>query len=81
MADRKRSQKSEILDYLKVVGHIDSMTAIERFGATRLSDIIYKLRKDGYNIASRLVQGKNRYGHNTNYSVYTLIKGAESHGA
>lgn len=78
MAEVKKSQKSEVLNYLKTVGHIDSTTAINLFGAQRLSDIIFKLRKEGYVISSENHTGKNRYGHVSNFAVYTLIRGIEN---
>ena len=36
--------------HLKNYGHITSLQAIKLYGATRLADIIYKLKKQGYTI-------------------------------
>ena len=52
---------------------ITSIQAIELFGATRLSDIIFKLRKDGYEIETESVTKKNRYGHAVTFARYTLV--------
>ena len=70
----KKSQKSEVLKYMK--SHkkgITSLQAIQLFGATRLSDIIFKLRKDGYEIRTEEVTTKNRYGHSTTFARYILL--------
>lgn len=71
---KKKSQASEIIKLLRKQGYITSFEAIERFGATRLSSIIFVLRKKGFGIETEMVQGKNRYGHITNYAIYRLTK-------
>ena len=45
---KKKSQASEIIKLLRKQGYITSFEAIERFGATRLSSIIFVLRKKGF---------------------------------
>ena len=47
---KRPTQKSEVLAYMEAGHKITSTLAIRMFGATRLSDIIFKLRKDGYNL-------------------------------
>ena len=71
---KKKSQASEIIKLLRKQGYITSFEAIERFGATRLSSIIFVLRKKGFGIETEMVQGKNRYGHIINYAIYRLTK-------
>ena len=68
------TQKSEVLAYMQSGHKITSTLAIRLFGATRLSDIIFKLRKDGYNIITHDRVGKNRYGGVCQYAEYELIK-------
>lgn len=46
----KMTQEKAVLQHLKENGSITSWDAITLFGATRLSAIIYLLRKQGYNI-------------------------------
>lgn len=70
----KTTQRSEVLKYMLDGNRITSMQAIEKFGATRLSDIIFKLRKRGYNIITHDRVGKNRYGGTCKYAEYELIK-------
>lgn len=68
------TQMSEILAYMQAGNRITSMQAIEMFGATRLSAIIFDLRKAGYNIITHDRVGKNRYGGTVTYAEYELIK-------
>lgn len=70
----KRSQISDVIEHLRKYKSITSLEAIELFGATRLSGIIFILREKGFGIETEIVQGKNRYGHSTNYAVYRLTK-------
>ena len=69
----KKSQKSEVLKYMQSHRGITSIQAIEKFGATRLSDIIFRLRQEGYEIETEQITTKNRYGHSTTYAKYSLI--------
>lgn len=54
-----RDQKQmKVLEYLKANGSITSMEAIEKFRATRLSGIIYRLRSR-YDISTMMMDGEN----------------------
>lgn len=72
----KETQLNCIKNHLLVSGSITSLQAFENYGVTRLSAIIFKLRKSGYDISSIRMQTTNRYGNNTNYVKYVL-KGFE----
>ncbi len=61
-----------ILEWLKSGRSISSQVAFEQFGATRLSSVIFKLRKKGYNIDTEMVQAKDRYGNMVRYANYYL---------
>ena len=74
----KTTQEKEVLDYLRKIGSITSWEAIVEFGATRLSAIIYNLRKKGYNIETTDVIVKNRYGNATVIAKYVLKEGGKS---
>lgn len=71
MKTTKRTQYEVILAHLKDHKTITSMEAIQRYGITRLSDIIYKLRRNGYNVVSKTKVVRTRYNH-TNVSEYSL---------
>jgi hypothetical protein len=55
-------------------GTIDSWTAIEVYGATRLSDIIFRLRGRGMNIESIPCSALDRNSNVCNYTTYKLIQ-------
>ena len=71
------TKTSEVLGYLKEHGSITSMEAIERFGATRLSSIIFNLRHRGYEIETVTKGTVDRYGHAVNYAKYVLHQDEE----
>ncbi len=71
---KNKSQISEIIHHLRKYKSITSMEAIKKYGATRLSGIIYVLKDRGFEIETELVEVKNRYGHITRIAVYHLIK-------
>lgn len=73
----RTTQTSEILHYLKTHKGITSMQAFEKFGATRLSGIIYNLRAKGHHIISVDKTGTNRYGEHVSFVEYRLIKPAK----
>lgn len=74
MSEQKRTQRGEVLKYLQTHKGITSIQAIEKFGATRLSAIIFDLRKKGYNIVTITKEGENRYGESVRFAEYRLIK-------
>lgn len=65
------TQKQLIEKHLLEKGKITSWEAFEIYGVTRLSHIIYVLRRK-YDIISVSTTKKNRYGHYCTYSTYTL---------
>ena len=70
----KLNQTTAVKQYLLKRGHITSWEAITKFGATRLSAIIYNLRKEGYRIVTHSVTKKNRYGYQVTFANYKLAK-------
>lgn len=70
--ETKMTHYDRILRHLKEFGEIDSWTAIMEYGCTRLSAYILLLRKDGYNIESETMTGKNRFGESTRFTRYVL---------
>ena len=69
---QKNTQRSVILAHLQNHGSITSMEAFERYGATRLSAIIYDLKHQGHNIEVETIRVKTRYGRKTSCAKYTL---------
>lgn len=61
-----------VLEWLQTHASISSMDAINNFGATRLSAIIFNLRKRGHNIETVMVDGRDRFGHKMTFARYYL---------
>ena len=70
----KTTQRSEVLKRLKEKGTITSLEAIRDFGATRLADIIYNLRKRGHLIETIDCVGKTRYDETCRYAKYRYVE-------
>lgn len=66
------NETKAVLNHLKNGKHITSMQAFKTYGVTRLSGIIYYLKKQGYNIKSISKTVKTRYGATTVVSEYYL---------
>ena len=66
------TQKEAVLKYIKEEGSITSWQAIMELGVTRLADVIYRLKNDGYgfNIVNKAVA--TRYGRKTVVAEYSL---------
>jgi hypothetical protein len=65
-----KSQSDAVLWHLKTHGSITSYEAIREYGATRLANIIYKHKKNGYVIDSVPVTKKTRFGRSTTIAKY-----------
>ncbi len=61
-----------VLQWLQTGAGTSSMEAIKQFGATRLSAIIFNLRKRGYNIETVKCEGTDRFGNPTRFARYYL---------
>jgi hypothetical protein len=68
----KLTQYDRVLDHLQRNGKLSQKQAIRLFGAYRLSDIIYRMRRDGYNISTTFKSGKNRFGDSVSWAEYKL---------
>ena len=72
---KKTTKTSEVLEHLRKYGNISSIVAINLYGATRLSAIIYNLRHNyGLNIISKTIPFTDRYGTNADYVEYILVE-------
>lgn len=69
----KLSQKDRVLCHLHTFGEITSWEAIKEYGITRISAVIFNLRKEGWYIENEWVTTKNRYGDDVRYVNYKLI--------
>lgn len=65
-----KSQKSRIMGHLGRYGKIDPLKAWETYGVYRLSDVIYKLRRDGVEIETGEKIVRNKYGEEVRVAEY-----------
>lgn len=72
MNEKKTSKTEKVLEHLKEYGAITSLEAIELYGATRLSAIIYNLRNRGYKINTIDLPFVDRFGAKSVYGKYVL---------
>ena len=75
MKKKNITQKDMVLKFMREKGSITTFQAFYYIGATRLPDIIFKLKKKGYKIHSERITKKGRYGNIINYCKYTLEEG------
>lgn len=73
MSKRKNTKTSAVLEHLRRRGSITSMEAFELYGATRLSAIIFELRRKGFNISNEWLEGTDRYGSTLRFVRYRLV--------
>lgn len=66
------TQREAILNVLKSGESITSFEAFSEFGITRLSAIVFDLRKKGYLISSEDIETTNRFGGKVRFSRYKL---------
>lgn len=58
MSNQKKSKKEMVADFLQKNKSITSWEAIKLFRATRLSSIIFNLRKSGWKIVTNPIKSK-----------------------
>ena len=69
-----KSQTEAVLAHLKNKGNITSIQAIQLYGASRLSAIIFVLRRRGYKIMTVPFKVKNRFGTTSLPAKYILLE-------
>ena len=65
------SKSNDILKHLQATGSITSMEAFNLYKVTRLSAIIFNLKKKGYVIKSTIEDYLDKYGRNCRFVRYT----------
>jgi hypothetical protein len=74
VAEKTNTKFANVKKHLLEKGSIDSWTAINLYGATRLSAIIFKLRERGYNIESIANSSFDRNNQVCNFTTYKYIQ-------
>lgn len=67
-------QTKAVLDWLETGAGITSMEAFKELGVTRLSAVIFNLRRRGLNIETQTIEQVNRYGEKVRFARYVLKK-------
>lgn len=66
-------QQERVLNYMNEFGSISSLEAFKDLGVTRLSAVIFNLKRKGHVIASITEKSQNRYGEPVHFSRYRLV--------
>jgi len=69
----KKGYKQILLEHFRRFKSITSLDAFEMYGMTRLSAVIYSLKKDGYIFEDEMIDVENRYGKKIRVKAYTLL--------
>lgn len=69
---RAITQTEKVLLYLRENGSITPLDALREFGVMRLASRISDLKKQGYEITSRIETKKNHRGETVRYARYEL---------
>ena len=64
---KKPTQCERIVQYMKDFGSITTLQAFTDLGCTRLASRVTDLKRQGYDIKSEFVSGKNRYDETVSY--------------
>lgn len=66
------THNEKILRHLTDYGEITPVEAMEGYGIMRLAARISELRREGHEIRSEIVKGRNRYGETVHYAKYKM---------
>ena len=66
-------QQERVLNYMNEFGSISSLEAFKDLGVTRLSAVIFNLKRKGHVISSITEKSQNRYGEPVHFSRYRLV--------
>ena len=68
------TQLEQILEHLKQGKNITPIEALEQYGCFRLSAVILKLRKQGYDIVTHYERNKSGIGRHARYELVKEVK-------
>lgn len=74
MSNKRPSQTSRLLDYLKQFKSVTTWEAFQELGITRLSARIFEIKEQGYSVKTESVTAKNRFGEPVHFNKYSLIE-------
>ena len=68
----KMTQMDRVIQHMNDFGSISSLEAFRELGVTRLSDVIFKMKKAGVVVYTKLEKSSNRYGDPVFYARYSF---------
>ena len=68
----ENSQITMVLNHLLKGNEISPLEALSKYGCYRLGAVIYKLKKEGYKINTRIHRFKKPSGRDGHYAIYKL---------
>ena len=74
MNEKKLNKTEKVLNHLRTYGCITSLEAIDLYKATRLSDIIFRLRNRGIKIQTIDIPFVDSDGIKSMYGKYVLVE-------
>ena len=74
----RKTQTDAVLEWLQTGAGITSLDAFKELGVTRLSAIIFNLRRQGYDIEAENVRVRNRFGNTVTVAKYYLKDSTEA---
>jgi hypothetical protein len=69
----KGTQMYDVINHIRKYGKITSWQAIENYHITRLSDVIFKLKKHGIKIKTLRKKVKTKYDRFCNIAIYQEV--------
>jgi hypothetical protein len=69
---KKKTKMEQVSKHLNEKRHITSWEAINLYGATRLSAIIFNLRDRGWDIKTQSITETDRNGNSVTFAKYVL---------
>ena len=66
-------QQERVLNYMSDYGSISSLEAFRDLGVTRLSAVIFNLKRKGVQIRKVKEACKNRYGEPVHFARYSVV--------
>lgn len=73
MKRKEITQDDRIFQHLMENDGITTWEAIREYGITRLSAVIFRLRKEGHTIINETIYARNRYGDPVHFVKYKLV--------
>lgn len=70
---KRLSQKQRVINHLEKHGSITTWDAFIKYGITRISAIIFNLKKDGYKFQEEWITRNSKRNGKTQFKKYILV--------